>query len=115
MTKDKNKSGSGDITAKDHCFKVIEAIWSCKDDKQKEGCYNMFETYKQRHGEENVGCTFIEIELRRLEKLIEKLNERQARQQELLAKRQQEIEKEANEQHKKEKVISINSKDNKKQ
>lgn len=121
MAKDKNKSGSADLSAKDHCFKVIEAIWSCKDNEQKKGCYNMLETYKQRHGDENVGVTFIEIELRRLEALIIKMEERQKRQQELLAKREEEVKKEANERAQKEKkekdekVISINSKQNKKQ
>ena len=58
------------VTAKDEVLKICQAIWSCKNEEQKNGCYNMFETYKKKHGDENVGVTFLEIELARLEQMI---------------------------------------------
>jgi len=30
----------------------------------------MFETYKKKHGEENIGITFIKLELKRLDQII---------------------------------------------
>ena len=62
--------------AKDACIKICEAIWSCRDDEQKDGCYKMLENYKVSYGDDNVGITFIQIEIARLEKMIEKMKER---------------------------------------
>ena len=64
------KEKSKGVSPEQECFKIIQAIWSCKDDEQKKGCENMFETYKKKHGEENIGITFIKIELMRLEQII---------------------------------------------
>ena len=64
--KEKSKS----LTPEDECFKIIQAIWSCKDDEQKKGCENMLKTYIKKHGDDNIGITFIKIELMRLEKII---------------------------------------------
>jgi len=58
------------ITPEEECFKIIQTIWSCKNDEQKEGCVNMFETYKKKHGEDNLGVTFIKLEMLRLEQII---------------------------------------------
>ena len=79
------------ITAKDECIKICQVIWSCKNEQEKNGCYNMFETYKKKHGNENVGVTFIEVELARLEQLIKRMaerNEQMKRTQDALAKNQ---------------------------
>ena len=106
-----------EITAKDECIKICEAIWSCQNEEQKNGCYNMFETYKKKHGEENVGVTFIEVELARLEKLIVKMKERQQKQQELTQQmteqRQKELQKEVNDKTKKKSVATFNKKEDK--
>jgi hypothetical protein len=59
-----------EVTAKDACVKICQTIWSCKNEEQKDACYNMFETYKQQHGDENVGVTLIQMELARLEHII---------------------------------------------
>ena len=66
---DKNKVLKSTMTAEDECFEIIQTIWSCKDE-QKKGCENMFETYKKKHGEENIGITFIKLELKRLDQII---------------------------------------------
>ena len=57
-------------------IKICQAIWSCKDDNQKDACYKMKENYLRDYGNDNIGVTFIEIELARLEKMIEKMKER---------------------------------------
>jgi len=59
------------VSAQDECFKIIDAIWSCKNSEQKKGCENMLNTYIKNHGDENIGITFIQVELKRLEKIIE--------------------------------------------
>ena len=107
-----------EITAKDECIKICETIWSCQNDEQKKGCYNMFETYKKKHGDENVGVTFIQIELARLEKMIVKMSERQAKmaemQKEMANERAKEVEKEINNtKDKKKSVATFNKKDDK--
>jgi|9_EtaG_2_1085328.scaffolds.fasta_scaffold26972_2 hypothetical protein len=84
------------MSAKDECLAICKSIWSCKNAEQKEGCYNMLETYIKKHGEDNVGITFIEIELARLETLIKKMEERNKKLQELTEQRQKELEAEAN-------------------
>tara|TARA_Y100000592_G_scaffold2155_1_gene3342 strand:- start:1143 stop:1544 length:402 start_codon:yes stop_codon:yes gene_type:complete len=67
--------------AKDACLKICEAIWSCRDDEQKKGCYTMRDNYIRDYGEESLGVIFIELELKRLEKMIEKMKERQMQMQ----------------------------------
>lgn len=59
------------VNAKDECFKIIECIWSCKNSEQKKSCDNMLENYIKNHGDENIGVTFIQLELKRLDKIIE--------------------------------------------
>ena len=105
-----------EITARDHCFKVIDTIWSCKNEEQKNGCYKMLETYKQKHGDENVGVTFIELELRRLEKTIIQMEARNKRMKEMqeesmkhneqAAKRAKELENEINKSPDKKKTMT---------
>lgn len=121
-----------EITAKDECIKICETIWSCQNDEQKDGCYNMLETYIKKHGDENVGITFIQLELARLEKTIIQMKARQEKMAEMqkvsaehnekTEQRRKEIEKEANEKpksvatfNKKSKVIPLNTKENKKE
>lgn len=103
-----------EITAKDECVKICQAIWSCKNIEQKDGCYKMFETYKKKHGEENIGITFIEIELARLEQLIVKMEERNQKLQALQEQRNKELEAEANKELKEKqvdkKIIPLNTK-----
>lgn len=113
--------GKKEITAKDECIKICQTIWSCKNPEQKQACYNMFETYKKKHGDENVGVTFIEIELARLEKLIEQMEIRRkqmAKTQEALKKNQIQsgvpLTKEQEKQVKAGNVIPLNAKDIKK-
>jgi len=67
--------------AKEATIKICEAVWSCKDDKQKDGCYKMLENYIRDYGDDNMGVTFIQLELARLEKMIEKMKERQEQMQ----------------------------------
>jgi hypothetical protein len=62
--------------AKDACLKICEAIWSCRDDNQKDGCYTMRDNFIRDYGEDSLGVIFIELELKRLEKMIEKMKER---------------------------------------
>ena len=117
------------FTVKDECIKICEAIWSCQNDEQKDGCYNMLNTYIQKNGDENVGVTFIQLELARLEKTIIQMKARQEKMAEMQKKtaehneqteqRRQEIEKEVNEKksvatmNKKAQVIPLNTKETK--
>ena len=122
-----------ELTARDECFKICEAVWSCKNEEQKDGCYNMLETYKKKFGDDNIGITFIEIELRRLEKTIIQMADRNKRMKEMQeetmkhnersAERAKEIEDEINASPDKKKsvasfnngkVIPLNTKDIKK-
>tara|TARA_R110001592_G_scaffold51906_1_gene159359 strand:+ start:91 stop:495 length:405 start_codon:yes stop_codon:yes gene_type:complete len=86
------------ITAKDECVKICETIWSCKNPEQKDACYNMLKTYKDKHGDDNVGITFIQIELARLEHII-KIQTQRAEQMKAAQERQQAAVKEADKQH----------------
>ena len=81
------------ITAKDECVKICQTIWSCKNEEQKDACYNMFETYKKKHGDENVGITLIEIELARLEHIIKIQTERAAMMKAAQERQQAEMQK----------------------
>tara|TARA_R100000742_G_C4214272_1_gene39788 strand:- start:124 stop:510 length:387 start_codon:yes stop_codon:yes gene_type:complete len=95
MAKNQKEKMENKITAEDECFKIIQAIWSCKSDEQKDGCVNMFETYKKKHGEENIGITLIKLELKRLDQIIKlsKLrHEQMKKMQDELAKQQKENE-----------------------
>ena len=121
-----------EITAKDECIKICEAIWSCKNNEQKDGCYKMLETYTKKHGNENIGITFIQIELARLEKTIILMEKRKEQMAEMQKKaqdhneqtqvqlRQKELEKQVNKnvstfnKKNKDKIIPLNTKDNKK-
>jgi len=75
----KNKPSTKEAT-----IKICEAIWSCKNDEQKDGCYKMLENFIRDYGDDNMGVTFIQLELARLEKMIEKMRERN----EMMAKSQ---------------------------
>lgn len=107
------------ITARDECIKIIQTIWSCKNAEQKDGCYKMFETYKNKHGEENVGVTFIEIELTRLEHIIKIQTERAEQMKAAQERQKAAMEAEAKENPPQPmgtngKVVPINAKENKK-
>jgi|19_taG_2_1085344.scaffolds.fasta_scaffold08344_4 hypothetical protein len=81
------------ISAEDECFKIIQTIWSCQNDEQKEGCENMLKTYIKKHGNDNLGITFIKLELKRLDKIIEMSkirNKKMKEMQDALAKQQPE-------------------------
>lgn len=120
-----------EITVKDECIKICEAIWSCQNDEQKDGCYNMLNTYIQKNGNENVGVTFIQLELARLEKTIIQMKARQEKMAEMqkqsaehnekTEQRRKELEKEVNtksvatfNKKNKDNIIPLNTKDNKK-
>lgn len=66
-----NIKGMNKVNAQEECFKIIEAIWSCKNIEQKQSCENMLKTYIKNNGDENIGVTFIQLELKRLAKIIE--------------------------------------------
>jgi hypothetical protein len=115
---DKNKVLKSTMTAEDECFEIIQAIWSCKSDEQKEGCVNMFETYKKKHGEENIGITFIKLELKRLDQIIRlsKLRQEQMQKmQDAMAKDKQDAPEPSDEKLKKEfnngNIIPMNPKE----
>lgn len=48
---------------------IMKIIWSSRSQQQLEGCQNMINTFEQKHGEDNIGLTLLEIEMARQQRL----------------------------------------------
>ena len=57
------------INARDEMLHICKTIWSSRTPEQLEGCSNMLKTYIQKHGDENIGITLIELEIVRQTRL----------------------------------------------
>ena len=47
----------------------MKIIWSSRSQEQLEGCQNMINTFEQQYGEDNIGLTFLGIEMARQQRL----------------------------------------------
>ncbi len=66
------------LNPREEMLMIMKTIWSSRTSEQIKGCENMLQTYIEKHGENNFGTTFIEIELarqRRLNGLFAKMGE----------------------------------------
>jgi len=66
------------LNPRDEMLLIMKTIWSSRTLEQIKGCENMLQTYIQKHGDNNFGTTFIEIEMprqRRLNGLFAKMGE----------------------------------------
>lgn len=61
--------GTKDLNAKNEMLHILKTIWTSRVKEQIIGCENMLKTYTKKHGENNVGITFIEVELERQKRL----------------------------------------------
>lgn len=57
------------LTAKDQMIFICKTIWSSRTAEQLNGCINMLKNYIKEHGEENIGITFIQLEITRQKRL----------------------------------------------
>lgn len=53
------------LNARDQMLKIINTIWTSRHPEQIKGCEKMLETYIKENGNENIGVTFIQVELSR--------------------------------------------------
>jgi len=53
------------LNARDQMLKIINTIWSSRQPEQIKGCEKMLETYIKENGNENIGVTFIQVEISR--------------------------------------------------
>lgn len=66
------------LNPREEMLMIMKTIWSSRTSEQIKGCENMLQTYIKKHGENNFGTTFIEIEMarqRRLNGLFAKMGE----------------------------------------
>ena len=54
-----------DLNANDSMIYIMKIIWSSRSQEQLEGCQNMINTFEQQYGEDNIGLTFLGIEMAR--------------------------------------------------
>jgi len=59
------------INDRDEILHICRTIWSSRTKEQLEGCSNMLKTYINKHGDENIGVTLIELEIARQTRLNE--------------------------------------------
>ncbi len=57
------------LNPREEMLMIMKTIWSSRTLEQIKGCENMLQTYIKKHGENNFGTTFIEIELARQKRL----------------------------------------------
>ena len=66
------------LNARDQMLHICNVIWTCRHPEQMVGCEKMLKTYIKAHGNENIGITFIQLELSRqyrLNKLFAKMGQ----------------------------------------
>ena len=64
------------LNARDQMLEICNVIWTSRSPEQMVGCEKMLKTYIKQNGNENIGVTFIQIELSRqyrLNKLFAKM------------------------------------------
>tara|TARA_R110000803_G_scaffold59599_2_gene118375 strand:- start:10554 stop:10877 length:324 start_codon:yes stop_codon:yes gene_type:complete len=57
------------LNAKNEMLHILKTIWTSRTKEQISACENMLKTYTKKHGENNIGITFIEVELERQKRL----------------------------------------------
>ena len=58
------------LNARDQMLHIINVIWTSRQTEQLKACEQMLETYIKENGNENIGVTFIQVELSRQKRLI---------------------------------------------
>ena len=53
------------LNARDQMLKICNTIWTSRHPEQIKGCKKMLKTYIKANGNENIGVTFIQLELSR--------------------------------------------------
>ena len=64
------------LNARDQMLKICNTIWTSRLPEQMVGCEKMLKTYIKENGNENIGVTFIQVEMARqyrLNKLFAKM------------------------------------------
>ncbi len=59
------------LNPRDQMIHIINVIWTARSPEQLDACKKMFDNYKKQNGDENIGVTFIEVELSRQTRLNE--------------------------------------------
>ena len=58
------------LNARDQMLHIINVVWTSRQTEQLKACEQMLETYIKENGNENIGVTFIQVELSRQKRLI---------------------------------------------
>ena len=57
------------LNARDQMLHIINVVWTSRQGEQIKACEKMLEVYIKENGNENVGVTFIEVEISRQKRL----------------------------------------------
>ena len=58
------------LNARDQMLHIINVVWTSRQMEQLKGCEKMLDAYIKENGNENIGVTFIQVELSRQKRLI---------------------------------------------
>ena len=57
------------INARDEMLHIMRCIWGSRDKAKLDSCQNMINNYINKHGENNIGVTLLDIEMARQARL----------------------------------------------
>lgn len=86
------KETNGSLSPRDQMLKICNTVWTSRTPEQIKGCEKMLATYIQANGKDNIGVTFIEVEISRqirLNALFAKMGQVQQELQKQNAEKQQ--------------------------